>query len=154
MTSSGVDLSRGGSSSRAAPLAIEGVGDVDTEAYPVATSAKDASGVPLSVRCTTDMATCTNDGSGRAASAHDIEDTTGHAVPATGTPDARPFVCSPVDTAIGWASSVDATADPAPLPLTYGATSADFWCVCRRARLFFRASLRRVPYPPTLRKTR
>ena len=46
-TSSGADLSCGGSSSRVAPLAIEGVGNMDKEACLVATSTKDALGLPL-----------------------------------------------------------------------------------------------------------
>ena len=75
-TSSGTDLSRSGSSSRAAPLAIEGASDVDTEAYPIATYAKDASSAPPSIRLAADTATYTDDGSGRAASTHNIEDTT------------------------------------------------------------------------------
>ena len=83
-TSSGVGLSCGGSSSRAAPLAIEGVGDMDMEAYQIATSMKDALGAPPSVHPTADMATYTDDGSGRATSTCDVEDMTGSAAPTTG----------------------------------------------------------------------
>ena len=124
-TSSGADLSCGGSSSRAAPLAIEGAGDTDTEACPVVTSVKNASGAPLSVHPTADTATCTDNGSSHATSAHDIEDLTGRAAPAMGTPDVS-STCSPMDAAIGYASLVDVVAAPTPLTLTTGAAPVSF----------------------------
>jgi len=135
-----------------APLVIKGVGDVDTEACPITTPAKDASGAPPSVRPAADTATYTNGGSGRASSACDVEDTTSRAAPATGAPDTPSSACSPVDTAIGCASPVDAVATPTPLTPSTGAATAGSWRVCRR-RIFFRASRRRVPRPPTLQGT-
>jgi len=122
--SSGTDLSSSDSSSRAAPLVIEGAGDMDTEACPITTSVKDASGAPPSVRPTANMATCTDDASGRAPSAYDLEDTTSHAVPTTGALDVPYSSWSPIDTAIGCASPVDTVAAPTPLTLTTGAAPA------------------------------
>ena len=92
------------SSSRAAPLAIEGAGDADTEACPIATSTKDASGAPLSIHLTADMATYMADGFGHAASARDIEDMTDSATPTTGAPAMPSSASSPMDTAISCAS--------------------------------------------------
>ena len=106
-TSSGADLSCSGSPSRVAPLAIEGVGDVDTEACPITTSTKDALGADPSIHPAVDMATCMDDGSGHAASAHDVKDTTGHAAPATGVPNMPSS-----DAAINRASPIDAVAAP------------------------------------------
>jgi len=80
------DLSSGGSSSRAAPLATKGAGDADTEACPIATSTKDASGAPPSVHPDVDMATCMDGSSSHTSSAYDAEDTISHAAPATGAP--------------------------------------------------------------------
>ena len=57
---------------------------MDTEAYPVATSVKDVSGAPPFVCPVVDMATYTDDGSGHATSACDVEDMTGSATPTTG----------------------------------------------------------------------
>ena len=94
---------------------------MDREAYLVATSTKDALGVPPSVRSAMDMATCMDDGSGHAASACDIKDTTGHAAPTMGTPDMPSSTCSPMDAAIGCASSIDVVAAPTPLMLTTSA---------------------------------
>ena len=56
-TSSGANLSYEDNSSIAAPLAIEGASDTDTEAYLVATSTKDALGAPPSFHHAADMAT-------------------------------------------------------------------------------------------------
>ena len=80
---------------------IEGAGDADTETCPITTSAKDASGVPLSIRPTADMATCTNGGSSRTSSTYDAEDTVGHAAHATDPPDKTSSACSLVDTSTG-----------------------------------------------------
>ena len=123
-TSSGIDLSCGGSSSRATPLVIEGAGDADMEACPIATFVKDASGMPPSVCPTVDTATCTDDGSGSAASTYNVEDTNGHATASMGTPDAPSFACSPMDAAISCASPVDTMAVPTPLTLTTGMVPA------------------------------
>ena len=90
---------------------------MDTEACHVATSTKDALGAPPSVRPTANMATYMDGGSSCASSAYDVEDTTGHAAPATGAPDAPSSACSPMDVAIDCASLVDAVATPAPLML-------------------------------------
>ena len=49
------------------------------EAYPIATSMKDASGAPPSVHPAADTATCMDDSSDRVASAYDVEDMTGRA---------------------------------------------------------------------------
>ena len=124
LTSSGADLSCGGSSSRAAPLAIEEVCDMDTEASPIATSVKDASCVPPSVCPIVDTATYTDGGSGCASSICDVEDTTGRTAPTTGAPDAPSSACSPMDIAINCATPVYAVAAPTPLTLTTGATPA------------------------------
>ena len=94
---------------------------MDTEACLIATSMKDALGVPPSVRPATNTATYMNDGSGRAASACNIEDTTGRTAPTTGAPDVPSFVCSPMDAAIGYASPVDVVATPMPLTPSTGA---------------------------------
>jgi len=87
------------------------------------------------------MATYMNDGSGHAASAYDIEDTTGRAAPTTGVLDAPSFACSPMDVAIGYASPVDVVAAPTPFTLTTGAAPAGSWRVCQRM-IFFEASRR------------
>ena len=79
---------------------------------------KDALGAPPSVRPTADTATCMDDGSSRASSAYDIEDTTGRATPTTSAPNVPSFTCSPVDAAIGCASPVDVMAALTPLSLT------------------------------------
>ena len=100
---------------------------MNTEAYLVATSTKDASGAPPSIHPIMDMATYTDDGSSHAASACDIEDMTSHTVPTTGALDAPSSACSPMDAAIGCASSVDAMAAPTPLMLTTGAAAANSW---------------------------
>ena len=94
------------------------------EACPVATSAKDALGVPPSVHPTTDTATCTNNGFGHATSAYDVEYMTSHAVPAKGAPDVPSSSCSPMDSAIGCTSPVNVVAAPTPLTLTTGAAPA------------------------------
>ena len=94
------------------------------EACLIATSTKDASGVPPSICTAADMATCM-DGGFSHASACDIKDTTGHATLATGALDTPSSIYSPMDTAIGCASSVDVVATPAPLPLTPGTVPAD-----------------------------
>jgi len=71
-----------------------------------------------------DMATYTDDGSGRAAFAYNVEDMTDHAMLATGALDAPSSACSPMDTAIGCASPIDAMAAPMPLkPSTCAATA-------------------------------
>ena len=114
---------------------IEGVGDTDTEAYPITTSTKDASGVPPSTSPTANTTTCMDDGSG-AASAYDVKDMTDQAAPAMGALDTPSFVCSPTDTAIGYASQVNVVAAPTPLTLTTGMTPVSSWCICWR-RIFF-----------------
>ena len=108
---------------------IEGAGDADTEACPIATSTKDASGALPSIRPTADMATYTDDGSGRAAFTYDIEDMTGHAAPTMGAPDMPSFAFSPMDADIDCASSVDALAALTPLTLITGVAPAGSWCV-------------------------
>ena len=90
------------------------------EACPIATSAKDASGALPSAHPTANTATCTDDSSGCAASTYDIEDTTGRVEATTGAPDALSSTYSPVDVAIGCASSVNAMAAP-------NATHAHHW---------------------------
>ena len=107
---------------------------------------------PPSVYPTVDMATYTDDGSGRAASTCDIEDMTGCTTPAMGAPDVPSYACSPMDAAIGYASLVDVVATPMLLTLTISAALVGSWHVCRR-RIFFGASHRRVPCPPTLQGT-
>jgi len=65
-----------------------------------------------------------DEGSGRAASYYDVEDMTGRTTPTTGTLDMPSSACSPMETAIGCASLIDAVAAPTPLTLTTGATPA------------------------------
>ena len=125
---------------------------MDAEACPIATYAKDASGTSSSICPTEEAATHTDDGYGYATSAYDVVATPDCATSAMGAPDAPSSICSPIDAAIGYASPVDAVAALAPLPLTPGAVPVGSWCVCRR-RLFFGASLRRVPCPLTLQRT-
>ena len=79
----GADHSCGSNSSRADPPTVEGAGDVDTEAYPVATSAKDASGAPSSICPTGEVATRTDDSSDCDASAYDVVATPSCAMPIT-----------------------------------------------------------------------
>ena len=89
---------------------------MDTEACPVATSVKDASGMPLSICPATDMATYTDDGSGYLCLRH-----RGHDRPRCahhGPPDAPSSASSLVDAAISCASPVDAMAALTPLTLT------------------------------------
>ena len=69
-----------------------------------------------------DTATCMDDGSGRAASTRDVEDMTSRAACTTGTLDTPSSTYSPMDAAIGCASSVDAVAAPTLLMLTTGAS--------------------------------
>ena len=125
---------------------------MDTEACSIATSMKDALGAPPSVRPTADTATHTDDSSGHAAFACDIEDTTGRAKLTTGALDAPSSSYSPVDAAIGYTSLVNAEASPTPLTLTTGTTPSGFWRVCQRG-IFFGASHRRAPCPPMLKGT-
>ena len=61
-----------------------------------------------------------DDGSGRATSAYNVEDTTGRAVPTMGALEGPFFACSPMDAAIGCASPIDAVAVPMPVTLTTG----------------------------------
>ena len=67
------------------------------------------------MRPTADMATRTDNGSGHTAFACDVKDTTGRAALATGASDAPSSAYSPMDAAIGYASSVDTVAAPTPL---------------------------------------
>ena len=97
---------------------------MDTNARPVATSTKDALGVPPSVRPTVDMATCTNGGSGRTSSTYDTGDMIVNATPTTGALDVPSSACTPMDTNTGCASSVNAMAAPTPLTLTTSAAPA------------------------------
>ena len=53
---------------------MEGAGDANTDACLIATSVKDDSGAPPSIRPTTDMTTCTDNGSGYTASTYEGED--------------------------------------------------------------------------------
>ena len=62
---------------------VEGADDVDADARPVATSTKDALGVPSFVRLAVDTATCTDDGSGCVVSACDVMATLGRATSTT-----------------------------------------------------------------------
>ena len=123
-TSNGANLSYSDNSSRAAPLAIEGVGDTDVEGCPIATSMKDASRASPSICPAMDMATCTDDGSGCAAFAYVVKDTTGYTAPAMGAPDAPSSAYSPMDVAIGCDSPIDTVAAPTPLMPTTGTTPA------------------------------
>ena len=125
---------------------------MDMEACPITTSMKDASGAPPSVCPTVDMATYMDNGSDCAASVYDVEDTTGRARTTTGAPDAPSSACSPVDIAINCTSLLDVVATLNPLALTTGMASAGSWRICQR-RIFFGASRRRVPRPPTLQGT-
>ena len=86
--------------------------------------------MPPSVYPATDMDTYTYNDSDHAASAYDVEDTTGRTTPATGTLDVPSSTCSPVDTAIGCASPVDAVAAATPLTLITGAAPAGYWRIC------------------------
>ena len=113
----------------------------------------DVLGVPPSVYPAMDMATYTDDGSGHATSAYDVEDTTGRAVPTTSALDAPSSAYSPMDTAIDCASPVDAVAAPTPLTLTTSTALVGSWHVSQR-KIFFSASRRRAPRPPTLLGTR
>ena len=88
-----------------------------------------------------------------AISAYDVTATPSRAMPAMGAPDMPSSICSPMDAAIGCASPVDVVAALAPLQLTSGAAPAGPWRIYQRVRLFFGASLRRVPCPPTLQRT-
>ena len=97
---SDADPSCGSNSSKVDPPAVEGVGDVDAEAYPIATSAKDATGVPSFVYPAIDTATCMDDGSGYAASSYDIMATPGCATSSMGAPDMPSSVRSPMHAAI------------------------------------------------------
>ena len=110
--------------SYAAPPVVEGVGDVDAEACPVATSTKDASGVLSSVCPAREVATHTNDASSYDVSAYDVVATPSCATPTMGAPDVPSFICPPMDAAIGCASPVDVVAAPAPLSLTYNTAPA------------------------------
>ena len=103
---------------------IEGAGDVDVEAYPIATSTKDASSALASICLAAGMATRTDDGSGYVTSAYDVVATPSRATAATGTPDTPSSACSPMDTDIGCASSVDTVVAPTPLMPSIGAAIA------------------------------
>ena len=103
-----------------------------------------------SIHPTMEVATRMDDGFGYAAATCDIVATPGHATPATGALDTPSSFYSLMDVAIGCASPVNVVAAPAPLPLTSGTAPVGSWRVCRRARLFFGVSLRRVPHPPML----
>jgi hypothetical protein len=120
----------------------------------MAMSAKDTLGAPPSVRPTADTTACADGGSGCAVSTCDITAAPGYAMSTTRALDAPSSICSPADAAIGRASPVDAAAAPAPLLLTFGMAPADSGRADRRVRLFFGTSLRGVPLPPTLQKTR
>lgn len=119
------------------------------EASPITTSMKVALGAPPSVHPTADMATCTDGGSGRASFAYDVEDTTGRAMPTMGALDAPSSACSPMDTAIGYASTIDAVATLTPLTPSTSTALAGSWRVYQRT-IFLRVNHRRVPRPLTL----
>ena len=113
----------------------------------------DALGASSSIRPTVEAATCADDGPGCAIFAYDIAATPSHATFAMGALNMPSSIYSSMDAATGCAPLVDDIAVLAPLPLTFGVTPADSWHICQRVRLFFRASLKRVPCPPMLRRT-
>lgn len=98
---------------------------MDTEACPIATPAKGASGAPSSACPTTGVATHTEDVSGCTALASNIMAVPGHTSPAMGASDTPSFVRSPMDAPTGCACSVNATTALAPLPLTSSAERAN-----------------------------
>lgn len=66
---------------------------MDKEASPIATSSKDALGVPSSVCPTADTTTCTDDDFGRAVSAYDVAAAPGHAMSAMDASGMSSSIC-------------------------------------------------------------
>ena len=135
---------------------------MDEEACPAIVPAMGAPGMASSVRLTmgatvcpddgpscpvTDVPASADDGSSCAVSACGVMAVPSHVVPTMSAPDALSTAYPPIDAADGGASSVDHVVGPATLPPASGMAPNGPWRTCRRARVFFSASFKRVPRP-------